>query len=62
MGAIKKKATTDGVDVVKVVDELAPIYNKTCDQSPAKMEDWMLANGMIEKGKSRVMPAKPTAE
>jgi hypothetical protein len=25
MGAIKKKATTDGVDVEKVVDELAPI-------------------------------------
>jgi hypothetical protein len=62
MGAIKKKATTDGVDVVKVVDELAPIYDKTCGQSPARMDEWMLSNGMIEKGKSRVMPAKSTAD
>jgi hypothetical protein len=53
MGGIQDKATTDGIDLETVVDNLAPIYEKECKKSIAKMETWMVTNGMIPKGKSR---------
>jgi hypothetical protein len=59
MGGIQKKATMDGIDLVTVVENLTPIYQKDCKKSISLMETWMVSNGMIQKGESRQSRRSP---
>jgi hypothetical protein len=53
MEGIATKATTDGIDLDEVVRSMSEIYDKECKQSIAKMEAYMVHEGMIPKGKAR---------
>jgi hypothetical protein len=50
---LHRKAEIEGSDVMEVVDGLASFYEVDCKKSMSKLEDWMIQEGLVKKGKSR---------
>jgi hypothetical protein len=49
---LHRKAEIEGSNVMDVVDGLASFYQGDCKKSMSKLEDWMIQEGLIKKGKS----------